>query len=97
MMSNSPSPGKAARPPLVVDPRATAVVCVECQEGVLGPSTPSWCCATQAGAAQDKLLLRNTITMLAKVVTVDELAAARARALSQTPCPLKVGGSVKFG
>jgi len=28
-MSDLPSPGKAARPPLVVDPRTTAVVCVE--------------------------------------------------------------------
>ncbi|MBX6391231.1 MAG: cysteine hydrolase [Frankia sp.] len=40
MMSIKPSLGKDARPPLVVDPRTTAVVCIECQEGVLGTSTP---------------------------------------------------------
>jgi nicotinamidase-related amidase len=38
-MSNPPAASKPDRPPLVVDPRTTAVVCIECQEGVLGRSS----------------------------------------------------------
>ncbi len=68
MMSNNDTPGK--RPPRPIDPRTSAVVLVECQNGVLGPDSMLPALAAEAADIRDGLRRLVTAARSAGVLVV---------------------------